>query len=346
MCNLRASTFRTLKEGHGEGRDLVVVTWKTQSGKEAGQVFVPVTGKGRTGPVSVVLASIGGNLSIPYTAGSIPNYAEWDTREFQWWKGLPFEFFNAKRPRFHSNTVGGVDEGPGGVRVWSQFICDGVRTTQEWFFNDLERENVGIYDCLITVRNDRKETLPEYGQFFACYTAWNYIAKPPVWDESSRKWSPDGEGIGHFYWSSGGKPVNYLDRGGTHLDFYVVRTASPFEKLGHIPHCPRGGGKVGDTWTHPVSVSQPGPGGYRHVVLCEEGPLSALACGMRGIAQDYLIYPPSGDFNPGEAFRVHIRHLLAKAAPDELPEMFEKWWGEFCVDHNRIRGLSRPVSDL
>jgi hypothetical protein len=339
------SSVRIEENGHGEGRDLVSVDWKTRSGKAVGQVLVPVTGKGRTGPVSLLLACVGGASQIPYTAGSIPNCGEWDTREWQWWKGLSLNFIDQiqMRPRYHSTTVGGVDQGAGGIRVWSQFSCDDVTTTQEWFFSDLRDEDSAIYDCLITVRNDRKDTLDEYGQFFACYTAWNELVKTPVWDQTKRQWTPSRTGLGHFYWSFDGELVNYLDKGGSHLDFYVVAKGSPFEKLGYIPHCPHGEGKVRDTWRHPVSVSQPGPGGYRHIVLCEEAATSAVACGMQGVAQDYLIYPPSGAFKSGDTFRVHVRHLVVRASPDELPGKLESWWRDFTADHERIESLSRPV---
>ena len=159
------------------------------------------------------------------------------------WKGLSFNVIDQMRPRYHSTTVGGVDQGAGGIRVWSQFSCDDVTTTQEWFFSDLRDEDSAIYDCLVTVRNDREETLDEYGQFFACYTAWNQEVKAPVWDHTKRKWEPSTTGLGHFYWSSNGELVNFLDKGGSHLDYYVVAEGSPFEKLGFIPHCPRGRGK-------------------------------------------------------------------------------------------------------
>ena len=337
------SRVRMVNNGHGEDRDLACVEWKTDSGKSVGQVLVPVTGTGRTGPVSLLLACVGGASKISYSAGSIPNYGEWDTREWQWWNGLSFRFIDQMRPRYHSTTFGGVDQSTAGVRVWSRFSCDDIITTQEWFFGDLPDENSAVYDCLITVRNNRQETLHEYGQFFACYTAWNERRKTPVWNQAKQRWTSSGTGLGHFYWSSAGKLVNYVDEGGTHLDYYVVAKDSSFEKLGHIPHCPRGGGKVRDTWQHPVSVSQPGPGGYRHIVLCEKATTSAVACGMQGIAQDYLICPPGEVFKSGESFQVHVRHLVVSAAPDELAEKLESWWHDFTRDHMRIKTLSSPV---
>jgi len=305
------SEFAIVKDGHGPGRDLAVITWKTRTGRPAGTVQAPVTGTGRIGPVSVDLPAVGG----------VPNAHEWDTREWQWWKDCPFDR-GRMRPRLDSTTTGGADAGPGGVRVWTRFLCDGVETTQEWFFDDLDRADRASYNCLITIANHRKEALEQYGQFFACYTAWN------------------GKN-GHFYWSADGALVNYRQAGSRHLDYYVTAPGSIFARLGRVPHCPRGGGAVKATWKHPVSVSLPGPGGYRHVVMSEEARTSAIAQGMSGIAQDYLVYPPAGRLGPGQTFRVHVRHLIVRATDEQLPRRLDRWWAEFVRDHERVRRLSR-----
>ena len=308
------STFRIVKDGHGKGRDMAVVMWKTRSGETAGVVKIPVTGNGRIGPVSMELASV----------GSVPNASEWDTREWQWWKDYPYDL-NQMRPREVAPAVGGGDIGPGGVRIWTRFLCDGVETIQEWFFADLDRGNEAVYDCLITVRNLGKQPLEQYGQFFASYTAWN-------------------QNKGHLYWNADGRLVNYRDVGSRHLDYYVTRAGSMFRKLGYVPHCPRGGGKVKATWKHPVSISLPNPRGYRHVLMTEEARTAAIAQGMQGTAQDFLIYPPGGRLNRTGSFRVHVRHLVVKASLEQLPEKLEGWWIGFTSDHQRIHELSRPVN--
>ncbi len=302
---------RIQKDGHGKGRDLAILTWKTRTGTVAGEVQMPITGDGRIGPVDIRLPAF----------GSVPNAYEWDTREWQWWKNYPFDP-GQKRPREVAPAVGGIDRGPGGVRVWSRFVCDDVETTQEWFFADLDRADQAQYDCLITVRNVGQKALEEYGQFFASYTAWN-------------------KEKGHFYWSDKGSLVNYSDRGGRHLDYYVTGKGTRFAELGSVPHCPRGGGKIQATWRHPVSVSQPGPRGHRHILMTEEAGSAAITQGMSGIAQDFIIYPPRGTLKPGEAFRVHVRHLITQAPSEELPKALEEWWAAFAKDHGRVHGLTR-----
>ncbi|MEX0712328.1 MAG: hypothetical protein WD278_08255, partial [Pirellulales bacterium] len=206
-------------------------------------------------------------------------------------------------------------------------LSDQVETVQEWFFGDLDRPDQAAYDCLITIRNLGREPLEEYGQFFASYTAWN-------------------EGRGHFFWDEDGTLANFSDRGGTHLDFYVTAKGSPFEKLGRIPHCARGGGKIKAVWRHPALVSQPGPSGHRHVVLCEEARTAGVAQGMSGVAQDYILFPPGGTLRAGEPFSAHVRHLLVKPAADELlAKELEAWWNAFAEDHERVHKLSQAAGE-
>lgn len=308
------STFARIENGHGEGRDLIKIRWRTVAGADAGHVEIPITGKGRIGPVKVQLLAM----------ENAPNHAEWDTREWQWWKSYPFEP-SQMRPREIAVATGDAKVTPNGIRVWTRFVCDEVETTQVWLFADLERPDACRYDCLITVRNTGKQTLAEYGQFFACYTAWN-------------------ESNGHFYWGADGKLVNYRDRGSQHLDYYVTAKGSRFDKLKHVPHCPRGGGLVKDVWQHPISISHPDPRGYRHIVMSEEARTAAIAQGMKGIAQDYLIYPPGGDLAPGESFGVHVRHLLVKVPEDELVGRLAQWWGEFVKDHQDVHRQANVFS--
>lgn len=308
------STFRIQTDGDGKGRDLAVVDWKTGSGEAAGEVKIPITGLGRIGPISVML----------HAAGDLPNAYEWDTREWQWWKDYPFDL-NQMRPREVAPASGGADFQPGGMRVWSRFNCDEVETTQQWFFHDLESTEQAVYDCLITVHNHRDETLEEYGQFFASYTSWN-----------GRK--------GHLYWSEEGSLVNYQQAGSRHLDYYVAQAGSMFHRLGKVPHCPRGEGKVRATWKHPVSISLPNPRGYRHVLLTEEARTSAIAQGMQGLAQDFLIYPPAGRLKARQTFSVHVRHLIVEASDETLTDKLPTWWAAFVEDHQRVHRLAREVS--
>ena len=313
-----SSTFEIRPSGHGEGRDLVVITWRATDSVEAGEVQVPVTGLGRTGPLSIQLKTMEG----------VPNFNEWDTREWQWWRDCPFDT-NQKRPREVSAATGGADLGPGGIRAWSRFVCDQVQTTQEWFFADLERPDEAVYDCLITVRNLTGQTLKEYGQFFASYTVLNGKSMDL--------------GRGHFYVDEDGSLVNYQEAGSHHLDYYVTAADSIFNKIGRVPHCPRGDGKVRARWKYPISISHPNSQGYRHIVLSEWARTSSIAQGMRGIAQDYLIYPLGGDLEPDGSFVVHVRHLVANIPEDELLPFLDRAWNAFEQDHDRVHGLSRPV---
>jgi len=314
------STYRIEPEGHGPGRDLVIVDWKTDTGAQAGQVQVPITGAGRTGPVSVQLRS----MEVE------PNLYEWDTREWQWWKDCPFDP-DQMRPREASTTTGGADLGPGGVRVWSRYLCDGIETTQEWFFADLPQADQAVYDCVTTVRNLRDERLEEYGQFFASYTRLNGT-EPAT-----------GKAFGHFYVDEEGQLVNYRDVGSVHLEYYVTERGSMFDRLGYVPHCPRGGGKVKDHWRYPVSISLASPRGYRHVVMTDRARTAAIAQGMHGIAQDYLIYPRGAILEADGSFSVHIRHLLVPAPEKDLLQQVDRWWSDFERDHAGVHGLSREV---
>jgi hypothetical protein len=267
------STVSVVRDGHGEGRDLVALTWRTRSGEEAAKVQIPVTGLGkgpgdRIGPVSIVLAAAGGDA----------NSHEFDTREWPWWKGFPrpVGFPDHKYTRLVP-AQGGADTGSGGIRAWTRYASDGVETTQEWFFADLAGKDEAAYDCLITVRNQGRQALEEYGQLFASYT----------------KWSAGGQ----FYWASDGTIAAYPRK--SHLDHYVVAKGSSFERLGRVPHCPGGGGVVKATWLHPASISSPNGRGYRHVILVEEAFAAALTRGMGGAARDYVLHPRRGPSSPG-----------------------------------------------
>jgi len=313
------STFRIIKDGHGPARDLVVVAWRRSAGEGLGDVEIPVTSGrttnaslGRIGPLALKLPSL----------GSVPNAYEWDTREWQWWKGYPRPFGgdNDEYTRLVP-AVGGAERKEWGVRVWSRYESDGVRTTQEWFFADLGPTDPIAYDCLISIQNISGTAREEYGQLFATYVEWN-----------SRR--------GHFYWEADGGLVNYLDHGGHGLSYYVTAQGSPYEKLGHVPHCARGGGKIKAVWQRPVSVSQPGPRGFYHVQMTEEAVTAALGMGGRGYAQDYILAPLGMSLAPGQSFDGHVRHVFVRPTGGDWPKTLQSLWEDFSADQQRIRKMS------
>jgi len=311
------SGFTIEKNGHGEGRDLVVLSWKTREGRDAATVRIPVTGLGknpndRIGPVSILLEG----------AKDDANAHEFDTREWQWWKNYPRPVgFNADKYTRLVPARGGADKGAGGVRAWTRYVSDDVETTQEWFFGDLPGADEAAYDCLITVKNSGAQALDEYGQFFASYTKWH--------------------AQGQFYWAADGTVANYPKD--AHLNFFVVAKGSVFEKLGRVPHCPRGGGKVKAAWRRPVSISSPNAQGFRHVILVEEAFAAAVTQGMGGSAQDYVIAPPGLRLDASASFRVHVRHHFLRAPADGLAQQLEKLWDAFSRDHATMHRLSRPA---
>ncbi|MBN1675788.1 MAG: hypothetical protein JXR37_32390 [Kiritimatiellae bacterium] len=316
------SSWDMIPDGYGPGKDKVAIVWKATTGAVAGHVEVLVSGEGNTGPQKIMLAA----------AGASPSQGAWDCREWHWWKNCPFDPAEM-RPR-KTRATGGVDAGPGGIRVWSRYLTDGVEVLQEWFFDDLANADAGRYDALCTFRNTHDTTLEEYGQFFASYTAWNDPVGGGGWRHPNA--------AGHLYWNGAGQLVNFKTAGGAHLDYYVVEAGSPFHQLGHIPHCPKGGGVVKDVWKYPLSISQPNANGYRHVILCERNGVSALAQGENGVAQDYLLYPPGVDFEPGRTFSVHVRHLIEHLPSEpELPAFLDAAWQQFVAAHTRVHRHTR-----
>jgi hypothetical protein len=313
------TTCRVAKDNTGKGNDVAVVLWKTREGKDAGEVQIPISGLGIIGPVSVALKS----------AGGVPNDGGWDCREWMWWNGYPHG--EQVRSRTDAPATGSADEVADCVRVSSQYGCDGVTVLEEWFLVDLETEEVGGYDCLITIRNTGDRPLEEFGFLFTNCVSWN---------KKGDKWA------GHWYWSSDGSLVNYNDKGSDNLNYYVTGAGSPFEKLGRVPHCPRPKegekGQIKALWKHPVSISHPGPNGHRHVLMVEEACTAALSCGTQGQEQVYILRPPQWPgFPPGQAFSAHVRHLLVKASDEELAKQLDQWWAAFAADHPRIHSLSK-----
>ena len=219
------------------------------AGAQRAEVVIDGAGKRHLGVYRFVLAD--GTDAVE------PDTPTWDCREWQWWAG--YDGSTEMRPRMVPAACGG-DEVDGMARVWSEYRCDGVRTRHEWAVPTVQNPPRLSYDCTITVTNETGAELAEYGQFFACYTSLNRPAG---------RWPTRETAIGCRFWDASGGLVNFLDIGGYHIDRLIVAPDSPFLPLGKVPHCPRGNGRVGGSWTHPALVSHPAPGGERHVILFE-----------------------------------------------------------------------------
>jgi hypothetical protein len=148
---------------------MAVVSWRTRDGRDIGEVDLPFASRatgdanqGRIGPLALRIPALGG----------VPNAHEWDTREWQWWKGFsrPFGPQNDEYTRLAPAT-GGTEQSAWGVRVWTRYESDGVETRQDWLFPDLAPGAIIGYDCVVAVRNLGTAPLEEYGQFFASYVA-------------------------------------------------------------------------------------------------------------------------------------------------------------------------------
>jgi hypothetical protein len=233
--------------------------------------------------------------------------AIWDCREWQWWEN--HSYGDEKRPRNVPATSGYEEQGSE-IHVTSQYLCDGIKTKLEWIFLPQESKEVLTYDCIITITNDTQNSLIDYAQFFANYT---YINK----DRS------------HFYWSKDKTFRTFSSLGGKHLDAYIVEPGSAFERWGKIPHAVRGDGKVADTWHRPVLVGHPSPKGWRHIVFTEPSKTAGLACGMEGVAMDYIAYPGEREFSDGESFSIRVRHHIARMSKEIDVKLIEELWESF-----------------
>ncbi len=305
------SRYEIEPDGHGPGRDVVAIDWCNPWAEQIGNARVVYAGYGTLGP----------NFLYIDAADDTPNDREFDGREWQWWKG----YEQPASTRFLRDEVqakGGTDFGPGGIRIWSHYETGAAATTEEWFFRDLVRHDAAFYDCLITVRNVSEEPIKGYGQLFSSFCNWN--------KES-----------GHYYWALNGEFVNFLGRGSRHLDYYVTRENGLFDRLGAIPGCPRGDGKIKDLWKHPVSVSQPGPDDFRHIIMVEENHAAALAMGDKGLAQVYVIYPGELPLIAGDSFTVHVRHVMMPVRERDLAEVVAKLWRKFEADRRAAKSWSR-----
>ena len=249
-----------------------------------------------------------------------PDTPTWDCREWQWWAG--YDGSTEMRPRMVPAACGGEELG-GVARVWSEYRCDGVRTRHEWTVPAVQEPPRLGYDCTMTVTNETGSELAEYGQFFACYTSLNRRAGRPPTRETA---------IGCRFWDASGGLVNFLDIGGYHIDRLIVAPDSPFLELGKVPHCPRGDGRVGGSWTHPALVSHPAPGGERHVILFEPQTTAAVCMGAGGPAMDYVTWPGSLAFAAGSSYTTRVRHQVTALPEGHEEDGLQELWAEFEAD--------------
>lgn len=243
------------------------------------------------------------------------NYASWDCREWQMWRGRTYR--REQRPRW---VPASCDAHVGDERllIWCEYEVDGVRTHQDWIFGDQVDDHCLQYDCLTTVKNISGRQLLDYSQFFASYTKVN-----------GRN--------GAYFWGRGGELVLSWDAGIEHLDKFIVARASPIDRLGRLPHFPRTPGMVGGHWHRPVLVGQATTNMWRHVVMVEQEYAAAITLGMTGVAMDYVLYPGRLEFEPGEAFTCHIRHLLLRSPNLPRPGLLDELFCKFEQDHEPVR---------
>lgn len=254
------------------------------------------------------------------TDAVLPDHPTWDCREWQWWAG--YDGSTEMRPRTESAVCGG-SERDDVAEVWSEYLCDGVRTRHVWTVPTVQEPPSLGYDCFITVTNETGTDLREYGQFFACYTSLNRTrGKRPARSDA----------IGCWFWDGSGSLVNFLAIGGYHIDRLIVDPESVYSKIGMVPHCPRGDGRVGGVWTHPVIVSHPAPGGERHIILLEPGTTAAVCMGMGGLAMDYIVFPGSLVFAAGSSSRTRVRHYVMPLPEGKEIERLSELWAEFEID--------------
>ncbi len=231
----------------------------------------------------------------------------WDNREHQFWKDRSGPLFS---PRGRA-TRQGVERENGAWKVWLSYVDDEVETRLEWTFptplDTAEGPLAALYyDVSISVQNIGSETREQYVQFFA-----NYDHKQV------------------FFWAADGRIVERAELGlaGDTVDAVVSEDvlASHREAFESSPHQR----KAKMAFRHPVLMSEPREGGYRHIICCEEDTLAFITSGMGSYAMDYCIEPPDGDLSPGESFKFRARHYFARiSAGDELAAI-EQLWNHF-----------------
>jgi hypothetical protein len=251
----------------------------------------------------------------------------WHYREWQWWKGHPWG--DSCRPRYWTQAQLHARRQPPASATISYSI-DGFDCQQTFLLPAEAEASAPHWDLVTTIRNVSKGNVQEYGQFFACYTPLN-------------------RGRSFWYWDASDRLVLFAERGVSHLDGYIANPEAYFAAEGAVPHCPRGGGKIVETWRHPVFVSQASPAGWRSIILLETAHAAALTQGIQGGAMDYILLPSPEEraFADGAAFSAHIRHVLLKS-PDLPPvERLEELWDEFVESHaaTRLRAERAAASD-
>ena len=177
-----------------------------------------------------------------------------------------------------------------------------------------------IGTCCSAPPTPRRNRSKSTGIFFACYTSIN--------GENS-----------YWFWDAGGELVLWSDREAGHLNGYVSSAESYFQSSGNIPHCPRRNGRIIGAWRHPVLVSHASPGGWRSVILLDPETTGGVACGMQGVAMDFIFYPGHRErvFQPGSSFTSSVRHLMVKSSGLPSQRQLEEWWSQFQESRSEVR---------
>ena len=255
----------------------------------------------------------------------------WDYREWHWWKGHPFDFeargldnpayWQSFRPRHWGNPRVDAERLRQGY-LGIDFETDGFYFSQDYLLPAQVEAGSVYWDMVFTATNSTGTQIEEYGHFFACYTSVN-----------SNK--------SYWFWDGGGELVLWKDRGASHLNAYVTSSQAYFRPGGRIPHCPRGEGRIVGTWHHPVLVSHASPGGWRSVILLDQDTTGAIACGMQGVAMDFIFYPGHRQriFQSGSSFSSHLRHLLVKSPDLPSLQQLEEWWRQFRESKSKVGRL-------
>jgi hypothetical protein len=228
----------------------------------------------------------------------------WDNREHQFWEGFEGSF----EPR---NTV--VNEpkieqvGESRVRASYYYIANHVRTSIGWEFSPPSSARYKAnWTTTIRVENLTGKKLSSYLQFFACYhpRATNYY-----WDSSNEI-----------------KPCSTAS-------FNAVRDDATKRRMLDSPYTVhknrnlKGGEVLYARYAKPVILSGTASwfGDCRHVIMIEPDYCATLATWYEQ-ARDYTLCPASGNLQPGEQFRVRIRHVVA---PVSGIGDLERLWEEF-----------------
>ncbi len=257
------------------------------------------------------------------------DYSAWDYTEWHWWKGHPFDFeasghdkpayWQSFRPRFWGKPQVRAEQlDQGYLRI--DFGSDGFQFIQDYLLPGQAEPGAGYWDMMFTATNSTGKQIEEYGHFFACYTSIN--------GENS-----------YWFWDAAGELVLWKDREAGHLNGYVTSSEAYFQPSGSIPHCPRGKGRIIGAWRHPVLVSHASPKGWRSVILLDPDTTGGVACGMQGVAMDFIFYPGHRErvFQSGSSFTSNMRHLMVKSPGLPSRAQLEGWWTQFQESRSEIR---------